>query len=173
MLELIASSLLMLSPAAQPSQVFPPRWRVEDVRWTQTLAASGRPVLVAEFSRAGVENIVEHGNLIALEEQLLRARAAHDRDVIARILSDDYVGTDATGRRGTKTETVAQWTSSRPSVIPTTAQIRSSGNIAIITGEQLHTDSSGTAAILFTRVYVRGLAGWHVVSNAEVHPRDR
>lgn len=171
MLELLASAVLIASPVTQPPQGFSPRWTVENVTWTETLSASGRPVRVPEFSRARVENIVEHGGIIALEEQLLRARATNDRDIIARILSDDYSGTDVTGARRTKAETVAQWASSPTSVIPTTAQLRSNANIVIITGEQLHTDSSGTTAVLFTRVYVRTRGGFHLVSNTELQPR--
>jgi Domain of unknown function (DUF4440) len=170
MLELLASAVLMVIPAAQPPQALSPRWLVENVTWIDRLSASGRPVRIAEFSRARVENIVEHGGIIALEEQLLRARAANDRDIITRILSDDYYGTDVAGVRRTKAETVAQWMSSPASVTPITAQLRSNGNIIIVNGEQSQADSGRTARVLFTRVYVRTQYGWHLVSSTELEP---
>ena len=160
-----AAFVLAASCFAQTNQGLAQRWRSEDVVWTQMLSASGQRVSIPVFSRAHLENVIEHGAIVALEEQLIRARLARDRDVIARILSDDYTETDSTGSQRLKEGAIARWLTSTEQIHLQRAHLRSNDGVIIVVGEQ----EDGTARLSFTHVYVRTAAsGWQLVSNSEV-----
>lgn len=109
----------------------------------------------------------EFGAVATLDEQFRAAKLANDTQRLARILSDDYFGTNQNGNSRNKAEFLELFQQFPIKSLRTTeATIRSAGNVVILAGTQIELNMTGTDRMLFTRVYRNeGSNEWKLLSS--------
>jgi ketosteroid isomerase-like protein len=123
---------------------------------------------------------VERAQIVALEHEWQKAALADDLTVMDKLLSEDYLGIDASGEVLTKTQQLDRMRDRKLIITRldvTETKIKLVGHIAIVTclahvegtsdGEPLH------GAYRYTRIYQRIAGGVWRVTNFEVTPANR
>jgi len=110
------------------------------------------------------------------------AYQAGNRDLLERVLADDYVFIALDGKALTKAEAITRWTDpsrGAATFADTESHIRVYDRCAVVTGRQTESGSAGrkayTVAYRFTVVWARPKGRWQVVSehlSAVESPRD-
>lgn len=110
--------------------------------------------------------------LLELNRELSAAERAKDMEVLDRLIAEDYVGVDATGRKRNKSELFAGFAS--PGFILTRLEtndvrVRCLGGSAIVTGrsimEGLNEGSSFGGSYRYIDVWADQGRGWEVVAS--------
>lgn len=173
-------TLAVAASAATGPQAIPQRVPVASVQWTDVVDARGnhQTVPLLSLPDAPPQN-AQNGTLLAfpqefstvatLDEECRVAKLAHDTQALARILSDDYFGTNQNGNSRNKAEFLELFQHFPISSLRTTqATIRSAGDVVILAGTQIEVNMTGTDRMLFTRVYHNeGSNEWKLLSSTQ------
>jgi beta-lactamase regulating signal transducer with metallopeptidase domain len=93
------------------------------------------------------------------------AKLNRDLSTMQRIYADGFYETNQNGNSRDKAETIQLWRMFSISSLTTDShQVQVAGNTAKVTGTQTE---DGTEHMLFTRVYVKGPAGWQLLSSMQ------
>jgi hypothetical protein len=151
-----AMSRALDETARQQKAQTPSQPRERDVQWV--FVSTPRPE-----DRALAEQVMQ------LDEDFRRAKLAADRSALDRILSEDYIGVNQSGNTRDKKQLLELFEWFRiDSLVTNRANIRFSGDNAIVTGEQTENSATGNDKMLFTRVYTRRASGdWHLLSSTQ------
>lgn len=110
--------------------------------------------------------------LARIEQQLARAWVMGDRAVLDRIIADDWMTTDLTGRLQTKREIMAMMFAATATPIAAMTiddvDVRLLGNdVAVVTGRTVARGSGSSVEIVlrFTDVFVMREGRWQVVAS--------
>src|SRR5690349_14969420 len=163
---------LAVTAAAAGAQVTPQRIPVAKVQWTDVVDSRGehRTVPILELVDMPLQNTLlafapELGTVATLDEEFRTAKLANDTRTLARILSDDYFGTNQNGNSRNRAEFLALFRSFPIQSLRTTAAtIRSAGDVVILAGTQIEVNATGTDNMLFTRVYRNESNEWKLLS---------
>jgi hypothetical protein len=93
------------------------------------------------------------------------AKLNRDIKALDRILADGFNETNQNGHSRNKAESLELWKSFSISSLKTdTHEVRVAGDTAMVIGTQTE---DGTERMLFTRVYVKGPAGWQLLASMQ------
>ena len=171
-------SLAVAASAATGPQAIPQRVPVASVEWADVVDRNGNhqtvPLLSLSESTPPQNAMLvtfpqEFSTVAALDEECRVAKLANDTQTLARILSDDYFGTNQNGNSRNKAEFLALFGYFPISSLRTTqATIRSAGDVVILAGTQTEVNMTGTDRMLFTRVYRNeGSNEWKLLSSTQ------
>lgn len=167
---------LAVTAAAAGAQTNPQRIPVANVQWSDVVDSRGehRTIPMLELVDSPLGNTLqafapELGIVAALDEEFRVAKLANDTQTLARILSDDYFGTNQNGNSRNKGEFLKLFQQFPiKSLRTTSARIRSAGNVVILTGTQVEVNMTGTDRMLFTRVYRNEASNeWKLLSSTQ------
>lgn len=83
--------------------------------------------------------------------------------MLARILVDTFYQTNQNGNSRSKAQSIELFARFPIASLTTdTAEIRITGDTAVVTGSQTERNGTGVDNLLFMRVYVRGVTGWQL-----------
>jgi ketosteroid isomerase-like protein len=119
--------------------------------------------------KPGQEDTARAEQVMKVDEDFRRAKLASDVPALDRILSDDYIGLNQTGNVRDKQALLELFTWFRiSSLVTNRANVRFSGDMAIVTGEQTEVSGTSDYPMLFTRIYVKGASGqWQLLSSTQ------
>jgi hypothetical protein len=104
-------------------------------------------------------------DVMAVEEAFRLAKLRQDTASLGRILADAFIGTNQNGNTRNKAQMLELWKSfSVSSLITDTSEVRLSGDTAMALGTQTE---NGTEHMLFTRIYVKRLNKWELLSSMQ------
>jgi beta-lactamase regulating signal transducer with metallopeptidase domain len=145
-----------------------------------TVAAPERPPSgFAQAAQAQVGQVARPAQATAppaasrnVEDEVMKVDEANrlaklNRDLAAmdRILADGFNETNQNGNSRDKLQTINLWKTFAISSLTTDSyKVEVAGNTAKVTGTQTE---DGTERMLFTRVYVKGAAGWQLLSSMQ------
>jgi Domain of unknown function (DUF4440) len=99
------------------------------------------------------------------DEAYRLAKLHQDTSELQRILADAFNETNQNGNSRNKKQTIELWKwFSITSLTTDTSEVRVAGDTAMVTGTQTE---NGSEHMLFTRVYVRGPGGWHLLASMQ------
>jgi hypothetical protein len=154
-LALFAVALLFVSPTAQENRREPAPPPSQGVEFIFVSTPRGQ-------DRGMVEQVMQ------TDEDFRRAKLAADRGALARLVSDDYIGINQTGNTRDKQQLLDLFEWFRiDSLVTNRANVRFSGETAIVTGEQTENSATGNDRMLFTRVYTRKSGQWQLLSSTQ------
>ena len=172
-------SLAVAASAATGPQPTLQRVPVAGVQWADMVDRNGNhqtvPLLSLPERTPPRQNVMlvtfpqEFGTVAVMDEQFRVAKLANDTQTLARILSDDYFGTNQNGNSRNKAEFLELFQHFPISSLRTTqATIRSAGDVVILAGTQTEVNMTGTDRMLFTRVYRNeGSNEWKLLSSTQ------
>jgi ketosteroid isomerase-like protein len=147
---------------------------------TVALLAAGLPYASAQNHKGKEHKRVERAQIITLEHEWQRAVLADDIPAMDKLLSEDYLGINATGEVLTKTQQLDHMREGKLMLSKldiSETKIKLVGNIAIVTClanvEGTSDDSPLQGAYRYTRIYQRLAGGVWRVTNFEVTPANR
>ena len=117
----------------------------------------------AEYSTA--QNAV-----LKVDEEFRRAKLENDTATLRSVVANNYVGTNQFGETRNKADLLELFTTlSLKSATTNSAQVRISGDTAIVTGSQSEVNGSGLDHMLFMRVYVKNREAdrWQLLANMQ------
>ena len=148
------------------------------------LATAALLVVAVPYASAQNRNRKEHkrverAQIVSLEREWQRAVLADDIPAMDKLLSDDYLGINATGEVLTKTQQLDHMRDHKlllTKLDTSETKVKLVGNIAIVTClaqvEGSSDDEPLHGAYRYTRVYQRGAGGLWRVTNFEVTPAN-
>jgi ketosteroid isomerase-like protein len=122
-------------------------------------------IIATHFSRASetaVENVEQ--TIRRIEEQWNEAAVKKDVSTLARIIADDFVGIEGTGRIINKAQAVSSDNSFQSDNLED-IKITVFGDTAIVTGRRTIKGEGNNPKLLFTNVWVRRNGQWQVVNS--------
>ena len=106
--------------------------------------------------------------VIAADDEFQQAKVKNDVAALERILAENFYETNQNGNSRNKAETIELFRKFPiKSLIRDAAQVRLTGNTAIVTGLQTEQNASGTDRMLFMRVWVRDNARWQLAGSMQ------
>jgi hypothetical protein len=106
-----------------------------------------------------------------VEEQFRLAQLNNDTQALKRILAEKFSETNQNGNSRNKAETIELWTTFQISERTIEkAEIRLTGNTAVVTGSEREENGTGVDRMLFMRTYIRTSTGWQLLG--AVHFRN-
>jgi hypothetical protein len=120
--------------------------------------ASGRPTADAD-------------QIMKVEEQFRLAKLNRDTRALDLILAEKFYETNQNGNSRNKAQTIELWTSFPIDSLTTdSADVKITGDTAVVTGSQTEHNGSGVDRMLCMRVYVRAGSTWQLL--AAMQSRD-
>ena len=126
-------------------------------------------VLAAAMPLLGVTS--DEKTILELEKRWSAANVHKDVTVLEQILAEDYIGIEAIGMVGTKTQEIAGIKTGDVVVDaeePTQMKVRMYGDVAVVTGHLSVRDrrdgKAGQHEVVFTDVWVKRDGRWQVVN---------
>jgi hypothetical protein len=105
------------------------------------------------------------GDVMKSDEFYRLAKLDRDLKALDRVLADAFNETNQNGNSRDKAQTLELWkTFGIGSLTTDTHEVRVAGDTAMVLGTQTE---NGTEKMLFTRVYVKGPAGWQLLSSMQ------
>ncbi len=162
-----AEQVLKAAPIAGPSAPA----EVAQAQPAAPIAARPAPSAVAQAQPAKPAQATAPASRSA-EDEVMKvdeanrlAKLYRDLTAMDRILADGFYETNQNGNSRNKAETIQLWkTFSISSLATDSYKVQVAGNTAKVTGTQTE---DGTEHMLFTRVYVKGPAGWQLLSSMQ------
>jgi ketosteroid isomerase-like protein len=106
--------------------------------------------------------------VMKVDEAYRLAKLANDTNTLARVFTDDFYEMNQNGNGRTKAEAIALWRDFRIASLKTDrADVRISGNTAIVTGEQTEENDTGVDRKLFMRTYVKTGSAWRLLASMQ------
>jgi hypothetical protein len=103
--------------------------------------------------------------VMKVDEQFRLAKLHNDTGALGLILADNFFETNQNGNSRDKAQTIELWRSFPIDSLTTdSANVRITGDTAVVSGSQTEHNSAGVDHMLYTRVYVRAGVGWQLVS---------
>jgi ketosteroid isomerase-like protein len=147
---------------------------------TAALLVAALPYASAQNRKGKEHKHVERAQIMALEHQWQKAALADDIPAMDNLLSEDYLGINASGEVLTKTQQLDHMRDGKFMLTKldiSDTRIKFVGNIAIVTClaqvEGTSDDSPLHGAYRYTRIYQRLAGGVWRVTNFEVTPANR
>ena len=128
---------------------------------------------------AVVFSIVGHGSqahaaegdeeiVIKADDDFQTAKQKNDVAALDRILAENFYETNQNGNSRDKEEFLKLFQKFPiKSLMRDAAQVRLTGNTAIVTGMQTEQNASGTDRMLFMRVWVKDTSGWRLAGSMQ------
>lgn len=103
--------------------------------------------------------------VMKVDEQFRLAKLHNDINTLNLILADNFYETNQNGNSRNKAQTIELWTSFPIRSLTTdSAELRKSGDTAVVTGAQTEENGGGTDRMLFMRVYINSSQGWKLLA---------
>jgi hypothetical protein len=103
--------------------------------------------------------------VMRVDEEFRLAKLHNDTGTLGRILSENFYETNQNGNSRNKAQTIELWTSFPIRSLTTdSAELRITGQTAVVTGSQTELNSTGTDKMLYMRVYANGPEGWRLAA---------
>lgn len=103
--------------------------------------------------------------VMKVEEQFRLAKLNRDTQVLGVILADNFHETNQNGNSRTKAQTIELWTSfAIDSLTTDSADVKITGDTAVVTGSQTEHNATGVDHMLFMRVYTRAGSAWQLLA---------
>lgn len=113
----------------------------------------------------------EVDQVMKVDEQFRLAKLNRDTGTLRSILAENFLETNQNGNSRNKSQTIELWTSFPIDSLTTdSADVKITGDTAVITGSQTEHNGSGVDRMLYMRVYIRAGSGWQLL--AAVQFRD-
>jgi len=107
--------------------------------------------------------------VLKVEDAFRVAKLQSDVDALRQILADDYIGMNQYGARRNKAEVLDLFRTFKISKLTRSeADVRFSGDVAIVLGSQEEVNPAGKENLLFTRVYVKRDGRWRLLSSTQL-----
>jgi tetratricopeptide (TPR) repeat protein len=134
------------------------------------VACSGSAHVVANAQVAPIAGS-EESEALSAEADFHLAESNNDVKALRNILADDYYGIDQYGVRSEKEELLSLFGASKASSLTQhKANVRLSGDIAIVTGSITEEHPKFDEKLVFVRVFTRRSGRWQLLSNAQFIP---
>jgi hypothetical protein len=128
-------------------------------------AASATILLAFVCSALAGQSSPPTDEVMKTDEQFRLAKLNRDTAALSRILADNFYETNQNGNGRNKTQIIELFTSFPiASLTIDSADVRITGDTAVVTGSQSERNSTGVDRMLYMRVYVRGGAGWQLLA---------
>ena len=110
--------------------------------------------------------------VIKVDEDYRVAKVNNDTATLGRILARDFYETNQNGNTRDYAQTIELWKTFRVTSLTTDSfDVSVTGDTAVVRGSMTE---GGTERMLFTRVYIRGVNGWRLLSSMQFrNPRPR
>jgi hypothetical protein len=109
--------------------------------------------------------------IMKVEEQFRLAKLNRDTRALGLILAEKFYETNQNGNSRTRAQTIELWTSFPIDSLTTdSADVKITGDTAVVTGSQTEHNGSGVDRMLYMRVYIRAGSTWQLL--AAMQSRD-
>lgn len=138
------------------------------VRYLVVLTALCVPVVMRAQAPAQAPAANVEQQLIALDKQLAQAQSRGDADAVGKLLADEYIYTDQTGRIGTKKEALANTRSApdKGAIENTEYTVKHHGDSAVMTHLTAVRGENGmTEHLRSMHVWVRRGSSWQMAAH--------
>jgi hypothetical protein len=134
--------------------------------------AIGATIVVAILCLSvSAQRSFEADQVMKVDEQFRLAKLNRDTGTLRSILAENFLETNQNGNSRNKSQTIELWTSFPIDSLTTdSADVKITGDTAVITGSQTEHNGSGVDGMLYMRVYIRAGSGWQLL--AAVQFRD-
>ena len=106
--------------------------------------------------------------VMKVDEAYRVAKLANDTNTLARIFADDFYEMNQNGNGRNRAQAIALWRDFKIASLRTDrADVRISGNTAIVTGEQTEENDTGVDRMLFMRTYVKTGSAWRLLASMQ------
>lgn len=103
-----------------------------------------------------------------VDEQFRVAKLKRDTEALGRILADNFYEANHNGNSRNKAQCIELFTSFPIASLTTdSADVRITGDTAVVTGSQTEHNNSGVDRMLYMRVYIRGAASWQLLASMQ------
>ena len=104
-------------------------------------------------------------DVMKVDEQFRLAKLQRDTGTLQRILAENFYETNQNGNSRNKAQTIDLWTTfTIDSLTTDSADVKISGDTAIVTGSQTEHNAAGVDRMLYMRVYARAVSGWQLLA---------
>jgi len=110
--------------------------------------------------------------ILKVEEQFRVAKLKNDIATLKLIVADDYCGINQYGAKRDKAQLIDLWTAFPIKSLTTdSAEVKITGDTAIVTGTQTEVNGMGTEHMFYMRVYVRSAGAWKLLAVMQSIPQ--
>ena len=169
---LVAAAFVLAASTPPPQASKSPT--VVHVEWQPIAEREGRQTAAPVFSSASDPELIRRaGEIVKVEEAFRFTKLTNDVASLRQLFADAFYETNQNGNSRDKQAAIDLWTDFRIRSLTTErADIRFSGNVAVVSGEQTEGNGTGTDRMLFTRIYQEAAGGWQLLSCTQFrHPR--
>jgi hypothetical protein len=108
------------------------------------------------------------GQIMNVEEQYRLAKLNRDTRALGLILAENFYETNQNGNSRNKAQTIELWTSfAIYSLTTDSADVKITGDTAVVTGSQTEHNATGVDRMLYMRVYIRAGSTWQLLSSMQ------
>jgi hypothetical protein len=117
------------------------------------------------FVLAVGQPFTDAGQIMQVEEQFRLAKLNRDIRALGTILADNFSETNQNGNSRNKAQTIELWSSFEIDSLTTdSADVKITGNTAVVTGSQTEHNAAGVDRMLYMRVYIRSGSTWQLLA---------
>jgi hypothetical protein len=117
---------------------------------------------------AVAQQLAASDEVMKIDEQFRVAKLNKDTSTLDRILADAFYETNQNGNSRNKTECIELFKSFPITSLTTdSADVRITGDTAVVTGSQTEHNSTGVDRMLYMRVYIRAMTGWQLLASMQ------
>ena len=110
---------------------------------------------------ANGQRSVTADDIMKVDEQFRLAKLNRDTNALGLILAENFHETNQNGNSRNKAQTIELWASfTIESLTTDSADVKISGDTAIVTGSQTEHNGGGVDRMLYMRVYIRDGSRW-------------
>jgi hypothetical protein len=103
--------------------------------------------------------------VMKVDEQFRMAKLNRDTGTLGLILAENFHETNQNGNGRNKQQTIELWTSFPIESLTTdSADVKITGDTAVVTGSQTERNGGGVDRMLYMRVYIRDGSRWQLLS---------
>lgn len=115
--------------------------------------------------QASGQRSVTDDEVMKVDEQFRLAKLNRDTRALGLILAENFLETNQNGNSRRKAETIDLWTSFHIDSLATdSADVKITGDTAVVTGSQTEHNGGGVDRMLYMRVYVRSGSRWQLLA---------
>jgi hypothetical protein len=120
---------------------------------------------IPAFSQTRFQLTGDQAAVISVDEEYRVAKMNNNTATLGRILSTDFHETNQNGNTRDYLQTIELWKTFRVTSLTTDSfEVSVTGDTAVVRGSM----TEGNAErMLFTRVYIRGVSGWRLLSSMQ------
>ena len=103
--------------------------------------------------------------IMKVDEEFRLDKLNRDTQALGLILAENFCETNQNGNSRNKAQTIELWSSFPINSLKTdSADVRITGDTAIVTGSQSEHNGTGVDRMLYMRVYIRAGSTWHLLA---------